>query len=359
MHLAPALVGPPAPRLVPRRRDLRRDGAARGRAAGSATPTCSTPGSPRRCGRSRRSAGRRRRRSCAPSTRPTSLSTGARHHLPLGRADGDDGHRVHRRAAVHRRPDPLGDPGARRPADVEVARHRDRPARPDRRATAPTRCASACSRCPRRRTCASTRSASSRARTSRTSCGTPRGSCCCGSRTSRPSRVAGDGRGPLDRLAARAADRAGDRALRGLLDSRTRRSQLYDGFWSEVCDWYLELAKPRLWPSDAAVRDAALGARADADAAAPDHAVRDRGDLVVHARGARAARGVALARAGPGRCSTTRRRQVVGAAIEAVTALRRYRDEAGVPARATLRARAPRRYGARRSTSRGLRGSSS
>ena len=46
--------------------------AARGRRAGSATPTCSTRGSRPRCGRSRRSAGRRRRRSCARSTRPTS-----------------------------------------------------------------------------------------------------------------------------------------------------------------------------------------------------------------------------------------------------------------------------------------------
>ncbi len=36
-----------------------------------ATPTCSTPGSARRCGRSRRSAGPRTRPSCAPSTRPT------------------------------------------------------------------------------------------------------------------------------------------------------------------------------------------------------------------------------------------------------------------------------------------------
>ena len=45
VHLAPAVVGPPDPRLVPRRRDLRRHRAARGRRAGSATPTCSTRGS--------------------------------------------------------------------------------------------------------------------------------------------------------------------------------------------------------------------------------------------------------------------------------------------------------------------------
>ena len=58
----------------------------------------------------------------------------AGHHLPLGRAHGDVRRRAHRRAAVHRREHPLGDPGARRAAHVEVARHRHRPARADRRA---------------------------------------------------------------------------------------------------------------------------------------------------------------------------------------------------------------------------------
>ncbi len=75
--------------------------------------------------------------SCAPSTRPTSLVTGARHHLPVGRADDHDGARVHRRGPVRRRLRALGDPGARRAADVQVARHRHRPARRDRRRAAP------------------------------------------------------------------------------------------------------------------------------------------------------------------------------------------------------------------------------
>ena len=51
----------------------------------SATTTCSTPGSPRRCGRSRRSAGPTRRRSWSASIRPacwspasTSSSSGSR-----------------------------------------------------------------------------------------------------------------------------------------------------------------------------------------------------------------------------------------------------------------------------------------
>ena len=69
VHLAPALVGPPDPRLVrPRRAHLRGRDRGRGEArrrssitarrrSSSATPTCSTPGSRRRSGRSRRSAG--------------------------------------------------------------------------------------------------------------------------------------------------------------------------------------------------------------------------------------------------------------------------------------------------------------
>ena len=57
---------------------------------------------------------------------------GPRHPLPLGGADGDARHRVHRRAAVLRRLQPLDDPRPGRPADVQVAGHRHRPARRDR-----------------------------------------------------------------------------------------------------------------------------------------------------------------------------------------------------------------------------------
>jgi hypothetical protein len=86
VHLAPALVGPPDPGLVRagrqglRRREPRTSAEARAerarrrawnaarrearrRDSSGATRTCSTPGSPPRCGRSRRSAGRTRRRS--------------------------------------------------------------------------------------------------------------------------------------------------------------------------------------------------------------------------------------------------------------------------------------------------------
>ena len=39
---------------------------------------------------------------------------------------------------------------------------------------------------------------------------------------------------------------ARDRALDGFRFSHAAL-ELYDAFWSELCDWYLELAKPRLY----------------------------------------------------------------------------------------------------------------
>ena len=57
---------------------------------------------------------------------------GAGHHQPLGGADDLHRHRVRRRHPIHRRVHPLDDPGRRRTPHVEVARHRRRPARPDR-----------------------------------------------------------------------------------------------------------------------------------------------------------------------------------------------------------------------------------
>ena len=84
VRLPADLVGPPNPRLVRAgrrhlRRAHRRGGAGRGgarttaiRRSCDAIRTCSTPGSPRRCGRSRRSAGRSRRRSW-PAIYPTDV----------------------------------------------------------------------------------------------------------------------------------------------------------------------------------------------------------------------------------------------------------------------------------------------
>ena len=132
VHLAPAVVGPPPAGLVRARRLLRRAGrAARGRRLGAVHR------------RARhvvlvgavavRDARLARRHAVAaplvPRQRPRHR---ARHHQPLGGADDLHRHRVRRRHPVHRRVHPLHDPGRRRPPDVEVARHRRRPARPDR-----------------------------------------------------------------------------------------------------------------------------------------------------------------------------------------------------------------------------------
>ena len=129
VHLAPALVGPPDPGLVPRRGDLRRHRAAGGRRLGAR---------PRRARHvvlvaalwpfADARLARRTRRSCAPSTRPT-CSRRARDILFLWVARMVMfGIEFARRHPVHRRLPALDHPGARRPADVEVARHRDRPA---------------------------------------------------------------------------------------------------------------------------------------------------------------------------------------------------------------------------------------
>jgi valyl-tRNA synthetase len=70
--------------------ERRRQQAGDGQAELARTRTCSTPGSPRRCGRSRRSAGPTRRGSEAPlSQRRADLRL--RHHLLLGCPDGDAG----------------------------------------------------------------------------------------------------------------------------------------------------------------------------------------------------------------------------------------------------------------------------
>ena len=187
VRLAPALVGAPDPGLVRARRrgDRRRVGGARApkqRASAASTPTLwrrrptsSTPGSARRSGRSRRSAGP----TDTPHLRafyPTSFLTTAREIIFLWVARmvmmGIEfaGDIPFRDVYVH----PVVQ-APRRTADVEVARHRDRPARRDRG--------------PRRRRAALraardvldpgrpllATSASSRAATSRTRCGTPRG----------------------------------------------------------------------------------------------------------------------------------------------------------------------------------------
>ena len=154
--------------------------------------------------------------------------------------------------------------------------------------------------------------------------------------------AARDGRGPLDPVAPRAAPREEITALLESYQFSRAALALYDVLWGEVCDWYLELVKPRLYEEGA--DEAALSAnllhvaRAGAEAAAPDDAVRHRGDLVVPARRARPAGGVELARAPTGRD----RPEAEGAGRapdRGGAGVRRWRDDVGVAAATRVRAR--------------------
>jgi valyl-tRNA synthetase len=116
---------------------------------------------------------------------------------------------------------------------------------------------------------------------------------------------------------------------------------LYDGFWTDVCDWYLELAKPRLY--------------SEKPPSATMLWVLERCLTVLHPLmpfvteeiwsympGERGLLAGATWPAADSSLIDDEAEAVVGEAIAIVTDLRRYRDEAGVPARATLRARASR-----------------
>ena len=139
VHLAPALVGPPDPGLVPRRRDLRRRASRREGEGWERDPDVLDTWFSQRAVAVRDARLARGDAAAARLLPDRRARHRARHHLPLGRPDGDVRARVHRRAPVRGRLHPLGDPGPRRAPDVEVARHRHRPAGRDRRRTAPTR----------------------------------------------------------------------------------------------------------------------------------------------------------------------------------------------------------------------------
>ena len=277
VHLPPAVVGPPDPRLVPRRRG-RTSARARPRArAGSATPTCSTPGS--------RSAlwpfatlGWPEQTPELRAFYPTDVLSTARDIIFLWVARMIMmGLEFTGEIPFYRRLHPLGHPGARRAAHVEVARHRHRPAdqieadRPPFRAGrlpayGADACASACWRCPPPRTCASAEERSRRASSST-------------NKLWNASRLILLGVGPDARAAAAAAPTVEDRWILSRLAARQARGRrrgsrrfdfshaalgLYDFVYGELCDWYLELVKPRLRrrATRRARRDAAARARA-------------------------------------------------------------------------------------------------
>ena len=189
--------------------------------------------------------------------------------------------------AVLRRLQPLDDPGPGRAPDVQVARHRDRPARRDRQARR------------RRDALRAARDVLDAGRA------VLRGE-------GHPGPPAGEQ--AVQRVAARAAAGAGGRragrraAAPGAVEdawilSRLQRAKadtaraieafefhraalgLYDFVYGELCDWYLEIVKPRLYDDDEDVARFALHVLAETLAIAhPVIPLRDRGDLVARAR---------------------------------------------------------------------------
>ncbi len=118
--------------------------------------------------------------------------------------------------------------------------------------------------------------------------------------------------------------------------------ELYDFFWSELCDWYLELAKPRLY-DEAGDRRAVSGTLLFA----LDRVLRLLHPVMPHVteeiwsfmpgeRGLLAVAGWPSPE--PGRIDEEAE-AVVGRAIQAITDLRRYREQAGVKPSAVLPAR--------------------
>ena len=166
---------------------------------------------------------------------------------------------------VQRRLRPLGDPGPRRAADVEEPRHRDRPARRDRRA---------------RRRRPALRAAGDvldpgRALLRRQGPAGPRPRQQALERLpADPAECKFERRSTARRAALRRRDRTvEDRWILSRLErtiaSVTAKLDAYDFahaaqeaysfFWSELCDWYLEIVKPRLYDGEAGgLGDAAL-----------------------------------------------------------------------------------------------------
>ncbi|MSO40863.1 MAG: valine--tRNA ligase [Solirubrobacterales bacterium] len=116
--------------------------------------------------------------------------------------------------------------------------------------------------------------------------------------------------------------------------------ELYDFFWSELCDWYLEIAKPRLYDGDEDASASLLWALEQVLALAHPFMpfvteevygympARSSDALVVHA----------FAAADEGLIDAAAEGEI-GEAIELTRGLRRWRDLAGVPAGKVLAAR--------------------
>ena len=280
-----------------------------------ATRTCSTPGSPPRCGRSRRSAGRTNAGAQAllPDQRARHR---LRHHLLLGRPHDDDGPALHEGGAV-----PRPSTSTRSCATRRAPRCRSR------RATSSTRSASSTiyGADALRFTLASMAAQGRDIKLSPQRVEGERNFATklwnaarfaemngCATRTGLRSEIRKGSPQPLDRArdcARRAGCHGGARGLPFQRGGGAVRAFV----WNVFCDWYLELAKPVLTGpgrrrQDRDAGDGRLGARRNPQAAAPVHAVPHRG--AVGGDGQRTARARSLlaldarGRASPG--STTR-----------------------------------------------------
>jgi valyl-tRNA synthetase len=133
--------------------------------------------------------------------------------------------------------------------------------------------------------------------------------------------------------------------ITGLLDSfqfSRAALALYDVLWGEVCDWYIELVKPRLYDKEG-----------DRSALSANLLwVLERVLALLHPMMPFVTeeiwsflpgeRGLLAASRWPDRrpeAADSQAERVVGDLIEAVTSVRRWRDEVGVPAAARVRAR--------------------
>jgi valyl-tRNA synthetase len=150
----------------------------------------------------------------------------------------------------------------------------------------------------------------------------------------------------LERLTGRAAELYdGFRFSHAALD-------LYGAFWSELCDWYLELVKPRLYAEDnrevSGVLLWALERTLKLLHPVMPFVTEEIWSLMPETRGSRAGGDIAGERgllataewpeADESRLDSEAEAEV-GRLIEAVTALRRYRDEVGAKGSAPVRGR--------------------
>ncbi|MGI8632825.1 MAG: valine--tRNA ligase [Solirubrobacterales bacterium] len=119
--------------------------------------------------------------------------------------------------------------------------------------------------------------------------------------------------------------------------------ELYRFFWSELCDWYLEMVKPRLYEREPAVSSTLVWVLGEVLALA--HPLMPYVTEEIHSLLPGTPDGELLAtkpfpEADDSLLDAEAERRI-GDVIEVTVALRRWRDLAGVPAGATLTARAP------------------